>query len=258
MLKSRMSYIKKDLLALIIALFFSIVLLFSNKSNQVYHLKFQILTIINKFAYPFSWYENILSVKAQNKVLKHEVLRLTLLNSELIGNKAENAKLKELLNFAKQSALNYLTANVVNHDFGISSQSLIIDIGKLQNLKKDLPVLDEKGLLGKTIYIDNQASMVQLITDKNYRVSIRAGNERVLGIFLPTHGKYGILEGVRKTSVLNEGDIVFTSGISKIYPPNIPVAIVKSTNKISNKPFQEVIVEILASINNLDFVFVIL
>jgi len=79
-----------------------------------------------------------------------------------------------------------------------------------------------------------------------------------LGIFIPTHGKYGILEGVRKTTPLEEGNIAYTSGLSDIYPPNIPVARIISISNKNNLPFQRVVVEILGSITNLDFVFVML
>ena len=103
-------------------------------------------------------------------------------------------------------------------------------LGKKEGIIANLPILDEYGLLGKTIQIGDGAALVQLITDKNYRVSIRVGVDRTLGIFVPTHGKYGILEGIRKSMPLKNGEIAFTSGISEIYPPNIPVAKVISTN----------------------------
>ena len=63
---------------------------------------------------------------------------------------------------------------------------------------------------------------------------------------------------MRKTTPLQKGDIAYTSGISEIYPPNIPVAQINTISKVENQPFQRVIVEILGSIYNLDFVFVIL
>ena len=154
--------------------------------------------------------------------------------------------------------MNYITANVVNHHLGIATQTITIDVGKVDGISKNLPILDENGLIGKTIHYNDYATLIQLVTDKNFRISIRIGDERVLGLFIPTHGKYGVLEGVRKTTLLELGDIVYTSGISEIYPPDIPVAKIKSTNKKSNQPFQEVVVEILSSINNLDFIFVIL
>ena len=256
--RPRISYINKDVLALFITLSLSIVLLFSNSSPQIQQLKFQISWLFGKVAYPINWYKDVLIVKEQNRKLKNDEVQLSLLNSELESYRQENKRLKEMLNFAQYQAVNYLTANVVNYHLGIVNQTITIDMGELDGLSKNLPVLDENGLLGKTIQFNDHATMVQLITDKNYRVSIRIGKERVLGIFIPTYGKYGILEGVRKTTPLYKEEIAYTSGISEIYPPNIPVAKIISISKEENQPFQRVIVEILGSIFNLDFVFVIL
>ena len=255
---SRISYINKDVLALFITLSLSVVLLFSNSSPQIQQLKFQISWLFGKFEYPIKWYKDVLSIREENRMLKNDLLQLSLLNSKLESYHQENKRLKELLNFTEFQAMNYLTANVVNYHLGIASQTITIDIGESDGLTKNLPVLDENGLLGKTIHLNEHVTMIQLITDKNYRVSIRIGKERELGIFIPTHGKYGILEGVRKTTPLHEGDIAYTSGISEIYPPNIPVAQINTISKVENQPFQRVVVEILGSIYNLDFVFVIL
>ena len=258
MSRSRISYINKDVLALFITLSLSVVLLFSNSSPQIQQLKFQISWLFAKVAYPTIWYQDVLSTREKNKVLKNQIIQLSLLNAQLNSYIHENKRLKELLKFTKSQSLNYLTANVVNYHLGIASQTITIDLGEFDGLTKNLPVLDENGLLGKTIQLTEYAAMIQLISDKNYRVSIRIGKERVLGLFIPTHGKYGILEGVRKTTPLYEGDIAYTSGISEIYPPNIPVAKIISISKEKNQPFQRVVVEILGSMSNLDFVFIIL
>ena len=135
---------------------------------------------------------------------------------------------------------------------------MVVDIGLLDGMLDNLPVIDENGLLGKTVEINDHASLIQLITDNNFRVSIRVGEERTLGIFIPTHGKYGILDGVRKTTPLEIGDIAYTSGISEIYPANIPVAKIISISNQIEKPFKKVIVEILGEITDFDFVFIML
>ena len=256
--RSRISYINKDVLALFITLSLSATLFFSNSSPQILQLKFQISGLFSKVAYPVRWYKDVLSTQEENRMLKNDVVQLSLLNSELKSYHQENKRLKELLNFTEYQAVNYLTANVVNFHLGIASQTITIDIGELDGLTKNLPVLDENGLLAKTMQLNDNVTMIQLITDKNYRVSIRIGEERALGIFIPTHGKYGILEGVRKTTPLQKGDIAYTSGISEIYPSDIPVAKIITISNEENHPFQRVIVEILGSMFNLDFVFVIL
>ena len=113
--RSRISYINKDILALLIALSFSTILLFTNSSPEIQRLKFKISWIISKVAYPLTWYNDVLSVQEKNKVLKNEIIQLSLLNAELKSYRQENKRLKKLLNFSESHALNYLTANVVNH-----------------------------------------------------------------------------------------------------------------------------------------------
>ena len=110
----------------------------------------------------------------------------------------ENSRLKEMLNFAVNQPLNLRAANVVGHNFGLPTQSITIDIGSKHGIDKNLMVMDENGLIGKVIKSSINTGLVQLITDKNYRVSIRIGTEKALGLFIPTHGRFGILEGFEK------------------------------------------------------------
>ena len=112
-------------------------------------------------------------------------------------------------------------------------------------------------MVGKIIDVGKNSSKVQLISDNNYSVSIKVGKNISIGQFKSTYGKLGILEGTIKTLGVEENDIVYTSGVSEIYPPDIPVARVINTNKKKNKLFQDVAVEILTDINNLYYVFVI-
>ena len=258
MSKSRVSFINKDALALLLTLFLSAFLLLTQDSTQIKHLKFQLSKLVNTLAYPITWYNSIFTVQLENKLLKEQLVQFTLMNSELESYHKENVRLKEMLNFAKEQPLNFLTANVVGHNFGLPTQSITIDIGSKEGVIKNLTIMDEKGLLGKTFKVGEHVALAQLITDKNFRVSIRIGQERAFGLFIPTHGKYGILEGVRKSMPLNEGEVAYTSGISKIYPPNIPVARVVSIHLDDNNPFQHIVVELVGSLENLDYVFVVL
>ncbi len=249
--------LNKDHFIFIILIVLSSYLLFSNKSPKVIELKYQISNISSKILYPKVWYKNILEIREKNYDLLNEVTRLSLLNAQLDNFRIENEKLKEMLNFSASNPLSLISANVTNYSFGVSAKSITIDIGSNRNLIKDLPILNQNGLLGKTILVGNEASLVQLINDKNFRVSVRLGSKGDLGIFVPTHGKYGIIEGVPKSTPIIIDDIVYTSGISEIYPANIPVAKVISFQIKNNRPFKNIVVELLADLQALDYVFVV-
>ena len=142
-------------------------------------------------------------------------------------------------------------------DFSSSPISILIDVGASDDIMANYPVLDMNGLLGKTIVVGNSASKVHLVSDKNFAVSVKVGNEMNRAIFKPDNGIKGFLEGVVKSVEIKEGDIIYTSGIGEIYPPDIPVCKVLSVTDDSDKPYLTVIVEILADLTNLNYVFVI-
>ena len=258
MSRPRVPFINKDVLALLLTLLFSALLLFTRTTPQIRQLKFQLSNLASNIAYPATWYNSVFTIREENKLLKDQLIQFTLMNSELESYHQENRQLKKMLNFIENQPLNFLTANVVGYNFGLPTQSITLDIGRKEGVVKNQTVMDENGLLGKTIKISDHVALTQLITDKNFRVSVRIGQERALGLFIPTHGKYGILEGVRKSLPLNEGEIAYTSGISEIYPPNIPVARVVSIQLDDNNPFQHIMVELVGSLENLDYVFIIL
>ena len=246
----------RDAIALCITLVLSLILLFSNKSTFIQALEADVIDGFLILTSPQRWYKDILSTKEQNSLLAQKIIKLQLLYSQSEHFRVENNHLRKMLNFSSITPLSLLPANVTNrHSFML--QSIIIDVGEKDNIKKNQPVIDMVGLMGKTISVGDIATKVQLITDKNYRVSIRVGKEKSLGIFIPTHGKYGVLEGVRKSMNLSKGEIAYTSGISDIYPANIPVARVIDVNSNTDRPFQDVNVEILADFQNINYVFVV-
>ncbi len=199
----------------------------------------------------------ILSVKAENQMLRESLVQLQLLNARLIRYRNEINELREMLGFAEESPLSLRPCSVVDVDLSASVRTITLDVGRDMGVEVNLPVMDMNGLIGKTVAVGDNATLVQLITDKNFKVSIRVGDKRSLGIFSPTHGNFGQLEGIQKSLKINPGDRVFTSGISDIYPADIPVGQVVSAKANTERGFQDVIVKLNADIYNLNYVFII-
>ena len=253
----KLYFLNKDIISLILTLSLSISLFFSNSSDYVEKVEGDIIDFISFITYPKIWYKNILLIESENELLKQKIVQLNLLNSELDNHKTENIKLKEMLVFKElYPQLSLKPANKVNHNFS-SIYSIILNVGDKDSVRKNQAVIDMKGLVGKTINIGERASKVQLITDKNFAVSVKVGKEMLLSIFKPTYGKLGYLERVLKSIEVKEGDIIYTSGVSKIYPSDLPVAKVISIKNNPKKLFLDVNVEILADVNYLNYVFII-
>ena len=251
--------LNKKLLSLILTSFFSLLIFFNNDSIYTSKVTSNLYDTYSFLSRPSTWYKNILSIKKENELLSKKIVQLSLLNSKLINYEIENSKLREMLKYKESfKHLSLLPANVINSNFSFSNQSKIINVGTNDGVTKNLAVIDIYGnLVGKIISTGSNNSKVQLITDNNFSVSIKVGQNISIGQFIPKYGKYGYLEGIIKTLDFNTDDIVFTSGHSEIYPPDIPVSKIISSKKKKNKLFQDVGVEILTDIQNLYYVFVI-
>ena len=119
------------------------------------------------------------------------------------------------------------SANVVNKGLQPNLLSIIIDRGTADGIKRNLPVLTPKGVVGKTIEISENNSIVQLISDANFRISTRILPSGATGILRFINAGTAEIREVQKNVKINIGDKVVTSGFSDIYPAGLPVGTVK-------------------------------
>jgi len=250
-------YLNRDTVTLILCLTLSLFIYFSSDSTITRSVKAEISDVISIVTYPQRYYSNLLTTQKENEILGSKLAKMNLLNAELLKYEKENRELKKLLNYFNEQPLVLQVGKVVNSDNSFLSRTMTINLGLNDGIKQNLPVVDINGLIGKVISVGDKASQVQLITDKNFIVSVRVGNDMSVGEFRSTHKKLGIIYGITKTADVNIGDIVYTSGISTIYPDSIPLAKVVRINKDNDKPFQDVEVEILADLINFNHIFVV-
>ena len=251
----------KNILSLILTSFLSMVIFFSNEGSSSSKVKGSVIDVYSFLSKPKIWYKDILVTKEENQFLTKKNAQLSLLNAQYHNHVIENERLRDMLDFKKNrpfSPLSLKPARVTNSSLSQSIESITISVGANDGITNNLSVIDYNGyLIGKTIDVGDNSSKVQLISDNNFSVSIKVGQNISIGQFRSTYGKLGILEGTIKTLGVEENDIIYTSGVSEIYPADIPVAKVLNTNKKKDRLFQDVAVEILADIRNLYYVFVI-
>ena len=93
----------------------------------------------------FSSRESLLS---QNTDLQNRVLFLETQIQQLLDFRAENARLRTLLNAAARVDASISTAELVSVDADPFTHQMIINKGQLQGVFKGQAVLDSKGLIG--------------------------------------------------------------------------------------------------------------
>tara|TARA_B100000470_G_C19777994_1_gene386283 strand:- start:1228 stop:1740 length:513 start_codon:yes stop_codon:yes gene_type:complete len=163
-----------------------------------------------------------------------------------------------MLDFKRQTKLILKPARVINKGVQSNLLSIVIDAGERDGIKPNQAVLTPKGVVGKTIVAGETASIVQLITDVNYRLSVRILPSGATGILRWLEKSGGQIREVQKNVEINIGDKVITSGFSDIYPSGLPVGKVVAVND-ERGSFQKVInVNSPNDLSAFQFVFVII
>ena len=146
-------------------------------------------------------------------------------NIELVINKGledENNKLKEFLSL-KETNYNIVYASVIDRDDWY--KYLTINKGSKDNIKKDMVVIDNNGLIGKIIEVGKDYSIVSLITGNllNNRTSVSISDNNYYGVLsgYDINNRTLIVDTVSKNSDIKVGDLVYTNGLGGIIPEGI-------------------------------------
>ena len=273
-------YSNKSVLALPLAIFFSIIIYFNNDLKLIESSQRSWLYIKSVVTKPIVELQTFLSYKEDLMKLKLDRWVLDTRQRELEEYDFSFINFKNLLltdsvnshsfivpkNQSLVSSKNiFYTANVLSNRSPQLSSSLFIDIGyddfSADYEYKNMIVVDFNGnLVGRVINesISSNGSLVQLINDVNSRVIVdKRGVLNSTALLVPFNSSRFELIGSNNYK-MKVGDTLFTSYKSDIYSKNIPVCKVVSVDKLDkNTGFKKINVEPLADFKNLEYVFVI-
>ena len=175
--------------------------------------------------------QNIQYLENENLQLKEEIIRLKKWQTLAIKNSRENRVFKKLLNSTSHQVDIIKTAAVINQTPGLYTKQVIINAGLNYNIVKDLAVINEKGLVGKTILSTNSNSKVLLINDSSSSIPVKTLSDNSYSMLTGSaDGKFLISSYTQNNQLPRLGDLLVTSGNAKIFPRDILVAKVIKVN----------------------------
>ena len=200
-------------------------------------------------------------LQQQVKLLEAENSRLSMENQSLQEYKQESFRLRKMLNFDNANRENYdlLPAHLIARSPNNWYESIIIDRGSRQGVKKGMPVISPGGLVGRVGSVSENSAQVSLITDREMAVG---------AIIQKTRETNGIVEGLGDSnelrminipyySKINEGDRIISSGLSATYPPGINIGTVTEITREPNGLLLVAMIKPTVDFNKLEEVFVI-
>lgn len=248
---------KKDHLLFVLLVLFSFNILLKNDSPNTLLVRAKFLDSFSFISSPSMWLKTIVQLEEETQLLREKNLQLSLQSEEMIRSYEENINLKNLLDYKKDSNFNLVAAKVLNMGSSSNLSSITINVGLNENIKINQPVIIPEGVIGKTILVGKSTSLVQLITDVNYRASVRIFPSGSIGILRYLRDDICEVREIQKNAEIKLGDAVLTSGFSDIYPSNLKIGnVIEIQDEISS--FQKIVkVRVSSNIGSLLNVFVV-
>ena len=200
--------------------------------------------------------------KDENRKLKILFARISAQHESLKAlyaeTKNENDRLKAIIAFRETSPYSLLTARVIGRDPAEFTNTLVIDRGENNGVKKEMPVISFAGIVGVVSITSGDYCRVMMINDQNSHVDVIIEGGRARGILEGSaDGTVHLLYVDRKEEV-KEGDVVVTSGIDKIFPGGLLVGRVMLVTRPKSGMFLEIEVAPEVDLVDLEEVLVVL
>jgi rod shape-determining protein MreC len=195
------------------------------------------------------WFSDTLNAKSQRDALSKQVAQLLRQNAQLQGALIQNQELRKqvgLDNSLGISSYNPVGASVIERDPTVWYATVEIDKGSADGVALYDPVVADGALVGKISNVASNVSFVTLITDHTFAVTAKVDALKGdTGVLVPKIGDPNrlLLQYLPKPppgqTGPTSGNLVVTAGFTdphnpqlrSLYPANIPIGTVSSTNQ---------------------------
>lgn len=188
--------------------------------------------------------------------LREQVEELLARTAQLYEVQEQNKILREALEIGLQEEFKLILCQVSGKN--IADDTLIINKGAKDGVKKDMPVISQqKALVGKVDGVFEDFSIVQLISHKNSSFEGKILGRELQGL-VKGKGNFAItFDLIPQYEDVKEGEVIATTALGGIFPSGLLVGVVKSVEKSDIEPFQQIEVQPAFDIKQLDYLFIV-
>lgn len=167
----------------------------------------------------------------------------------------KNKALEALLKQPERKGVKKVAALVIGRAADQWWQHVVLNQGQRSQIKVDAIVESSGALVGRVDQVTPSTSQVLLVSDPASRLAVLLSRSRSVGILQGDRNNKGILEFFDQDPDVKVGDQVSTSPLSCLFPPDIPVGIVKSIDRTDKKALQAR-VDFMVPLDRLEWVHV--
>jgi len=210
----------------------------------------------------FTTARDLATLRSRNKQLQAQVDTLIIDNLGLKEVGVENEHLRKLLRFAQLNPTydfrgGQVIARVISEGPSNYLSTIAIDLGAEHGIKPGMPVVTERGLVGRIYKVDPNSSTILLITDPRSGVPALIQRNRQIGVVSGQVGAPPVMEYISQDADISVGDLVITSGLGGNFPKNLVIGQIVKVHQRDYEMFQQATLQPTVNFNQLEFVLVI-
>lgn len=197
-------------------------------------------------------------LRQRNEELESENARLLLENVRLREVQAEATLLRDLLNLAQSNpSLDVQAAHVIGRDPTNVARYVTLDAGTEAGIERNMPVMTDRGLVGRISEVGRGWSRVLLITAASSSVNALTQGTRASGLIEGQVDGSLAMRSILQGETVSVGDTVFTSGLGGNFPRQILIGQITAVQRNDYDLYQSATVEPTVDFQHLEAVLIV-
>ncbi|NMB21015.1 MAG: rod shape-determining protein MreC [Firmicutes bacterium] len=199
-------------------------------------------------------------LKERNLELEERVSQLEAEVFALRNHRRENEWLREALDFRDEGEYELLVAEVIGRSPSQWESTIVVNKGQAHGVVSGMAVVTNAGIVGTVINSSNYTSTVLLIVDAQ---SATGGLVQATGdLVLVEGGQMGqttlAAKPLSRDTKVEVGDVIVTSGLSRIYPKNLPIGEVVAVESRQYDLSFSAVVDPFVDFTRLEYVLIVM
>jgi rod shape-determining protein MreC len=201
---------------------------------------------------------DVAALRSEIARLENEVSRLQEEIITLREQSSEAEVLAALLDYARSRPdSSYKAVNVIGRDVSPFLRSIWVGAGSDDGLNRGMPVVTNRGLVGRIVEVFPTIARVQLITDPEAAINVQMQQSRADGVLSAQLNGELWVDLIDQSAELSKGELVLTSGLGGKYPDDIPVGQIISIRRRDYELFQQAVIQATVDLDEVSLVLVV-
>jgi rod shape-determining protein MreC len=172
---------------------------------------------------------------------------------------SDTSKVRQAHDSSRRQFYSYIPSRVIQTSTNRVNNYIVINKGSIEGIEPRMGVVGPEGVVGIVKNVSPHFASLYSLLHSRVTVSARVRHDGSRGTIRWDGGSpdYVNLEEITRQETLHKGDTIFTSGVSRIFPDNIPIGFVDEFKLKEPGNFYEIRVRLSTNYRKIDYVYVV-